>query len=112
MKLSEVLKKLREDRGITQREAASLLGLSERHYIKYEIGEYDENAKISTKYKALVHDINTDKGDKSKKSDTGKTPETVGELLTTYAKLVKQMEERIDVMGKYIEMLEVKAGVK
>lgn len=37
----EVLRELREDHDCSQRDIATVLGISQQHYSKYEIGEYE-----------------------------------------------------------------------
>lgn len=101
MKLSETLLRLRNEKGYTQREAASLLGLSERHYIKYEQGEYDGNAVLSAKYTKKVHDIIS-----GKTVEKHETAQTVGEAFDLQQEAIAALKGQIAVMEKYIDKLE------
>lgn len=49
------IRELREKKGLTQYEAAALLGISSRSYQNYEYGKIDEN---SFKYKSIVNLLN------------------------------------------------------
>lgn len=48
--LKDTLKLLREKRGLTKKQAAEYIGISERAYIAYEYGERDVSTETLTKF--------------------------------------------------------------
>ena len=59
MQVGEILKELREDKGLTQRELAPLLGVSAATVSAYEVGIRDPGLDMLIKY-SRIFDVSTD----------------------------------------------------
>ena len=59
MQVGEILKELREDKGLTQRELAPLLGVSTATVSAYEVGIRDPGLDMLVKY-ARIFNVSTD----------------------------------------------------
>jgi transcriptional regulator with XRE-family HTH domain len=89
MKFSEELKLYKANHRLTQSKMASVMGISLRMYQYYERGDYDGSDANLEYYRARLKKEATKSESLSQENREDKPPETVGELLTTYAKLVK-----------------------
>lgn len=109
--MSNRLKKLRREKGLTQADLAKVLNTNQSQYGKYENGKTNlslENAQILSEYfgvtlsylLGLDDDSGTDGSRKMKLSKLDpfeKTPNRIGELINSSDKSLKQISQEINI---------------
>ncbi len=110
MKFSEELKLFKKNNGLTQDKMASVLGISLRMCQYYERGDYDGSDSNIDYYRERLKKHTGKDASVAHLDNKFKEPETYGEFIELYRKLVKQLEERVEVQDKYIALLEANAA--